>query len=192
MIPVIGLGNVGDKYYYTRHNVAWRVFDLMVSDSDFEYDKYLNSKKATINVDSEKVLLIKPETFMNNSGEVLSGLKRIDPFCLNKMIVIQDEIDLPLGVIKIAHGRGDGGHNGIRSINNFFGGKEYTRIRIGISKEMKDEETGETKLIKPNILGDFDKDDEEILKTVLPKAVDALKKIITLGTGPAANEINTK
>ncbi len=187
MIPIIGLGNPGDKYKNTRHNVGWMVLDILADGQSFEYDKYLLSDKCIIDINGEKVMLLKPDTFMNESGKVLDGIKRIDPFMTNKMIVVHDEIDLPIGSIKIAYDRGDGGHNGIKSINHYYGGKDYTRLRIGISK------TGENaEIFKPNVLGDFDTQDNEILKNVLPKCVDAITKIINLGYSVAANEVNKK
>lgn len=187
MIPVIGLGNPGKEYANTRHNVGWQILDILANGAEWEYDKYLLSNKCTIQIDGMKLLLLKPDTFMNDSGRVIDGLKRIDPFMLNKLIVVHDEIDLSVGIQKIVYGRGDGGHNGIKSINHYLGSKDYTRLRIGISK------TGENgELFKPNVLGDFDKEDTEILKNVLPKSVDAIKKIIELGYSAAANEINQK
>lgn len=187
MIPIIGLGNPGKKYENTRHNVGWVVLDILADGNSWEYDKYLLSDKCIIQIGDEQILLLKPQTFMNESGKVIEGIKRIDPFMLSKMIVIHDEIDLPIGNIKIAYDRGDGGHNGIKSINHHYGGKDYTRLRIGISK------TGENnELYKPNVLADFDTQDNEILKNVLPKSIDAINKIITLGYSVAANEVNKK
>jgi len=187
MIPIIGLGNPGDKYKLTRHNVGWRVLDILAKDQVWEYDKYLLSKKCIVTIDGEKILLLKPETFMNDSGKVLDGIKRIDPFMMGKLIVVHDEIDLPIGTIKVNFDRGDGGHNGIKSINKYYGGKNYTRLRIGISKIG---ESGE--LYKPNVLGDFDTNDEKILSKVLNTSVDAITKIIKHGHSIAANEINQK
>ncbi len=187
MIPVIGLGNPGEKYANTRHNVGWRVLGLLTDGSTWEHDKYLLSNKCIIKIGEELVALLKPETFMNESGKVLDGIKRIDPYAVNKIIVVHDEIDLPIGTVKINYDRGDGGHNGIKSINHFFGGKNYVRVRVGISK------TGENgELFKPNVLGEFDESDEQILKTALPKAVEAINKIVTLGYETAANVINQK
>jgi len=187
MIPVIGLGNPGKEYANTRHNVGWIVLDLLAGNTGWEYDKYLLSEKCIVEINGMKLLLLKPQTFMNESGKVIDGLKRIDPFMLNKLIVVHDEIDLGVGIQKIVYGRGDGGHNGIKSINHYYGGKDYTRLRIGISK------TGENgELFKPNVLGDFDKEDNVILKNVLPKSVDAIKKIVELGYSTTANEVNQK
>jgi PTH1 family peptidyl-tRNA hydrolase len=187
MIPIIGLGNPGDKYHLTRHNVGWRVLDILADGSEWEYDKYLLSHKCTIKIGSELVLLLKPDTFMNDSGKVIDGIKRIDSDMVNNLIVVHDEIDLALGVIKVAYDRGDGGHNGIKSINKYYGGKDYARLRIGISKIG---ESGE--LYKPNVLGDFDVNDEKILKDVFKNSVNAISKIIKLGHSLASNEINQK
>lgn len=187
MIAVIGLGNPGKEYTNTRHNVGWQVLDVLANGESWEQDKYLFSEKCTISIDGQPVMLLKPQTFMNDSGKVLAGLKKLDSEIINKIIVVHDEIDMPIGTVKIAYARGDGGHNGIKSINEYYGGKEYTRVRVGISK------TGENgEIFKPNVLGEFDKADQEILKTVLTKSADAVRKIVTVGKDAAANEINTK
>jgi PTH1 family peptidyl-tRNA hydrolase len=187
MIPIIGLGNPGYEYECTRHNAGWVVLDILAGDAQWEYDKYLKSLKCIIQIGDEQVLLLKPQTFMNESGQVLEGIKRIDPYMLSKIIVVHDEIDLAIGTIKIAYDRGDGGHNGIKSINEHYGGKDYIRLRIGISK------TGENgELYKPNVLSDFDDTDNEILKNVLSKCILAIEKIITLGYSTASSQINQK
>ncbi len=187
MIPIIGLGNPGNEYKKTRHNVGFMVLDAISTTYDWEYDKYLLANKCTIDIDGKPVILIKPETFMNESGKVLDGIKRINPYATNSMIVVHDEIDLPIGTVKINYDRGHGGHNGVRSINQYFGGKDYIRIRVGISKIG---ENGE--LYKPNVLGEFDQNDEALLKQSIEKSVEAIKEIIIKGKDVAANLINQK
>ncbi len=187
MIAVIGLGNPGKEYTNTRHNVGWHVLDVLANGAEWESDKYLFSEKCTIAIGDQQVLLLKPQTFMNDSGKVIDGLKKIDPEILNKIIVVHDEIDMAIGTVRIAYARGDGGHNGIKSINEHYGGKEYTRVRVGISK------TGENgEIHKPNVLGEFDKADQEILRDILTKSADAVRKIVSVGKDAAANEFNTK
>lgn len=187
MIPVIGLGNPGKEYINSRHNVGWHVLDMLSGNQEWTYDKYLLSNKTMITISDKQILLLKPETFMNNSGQVIEGLNKINPFTVSQLIVIQDDIDLAIGVVKIVYDRGDGGHNGIKSINQHFGGKKYIRIRIGISKKGED-----GTIHKPNVLGNFDEQDQDFLKTALPKAVLALEKIIQNGFDAASNEINQK
>ncbi len=183
MIPVIGLGNPGNEYEMTRHNIGFRILDAL--SKEFEYDKYLLSEKSILKIGDETVMLLKPQTFMNESGKVLDGIKRIDPYAVNKIIVVHDEIDLPLGAVKIAYDRGDGGHNGIKSINKYFGGKDYTRVRIGISKMGENNE-----IYKPNVLGKFSEEDANLLPDIISRAAYAIKKIITEGKDAAAIEVN--
>jgi len=172
---VVGLGNPGKEYENTRHNTG----RIMVG---------LIEKK----LDDEKIKFIMPDNFMNNSG------KAVAPFIktkkdLENLIVIYDDIDLPIGKMKISFNRSSGGHNGLGSIIKCLKSQEFLRIRIGISPE-----TPSGKIRKPKgekavlnfILGEFKKDELEKLKKLSPKVAEAIKTIFSKGMGKAMSLYN--
>lgn len=155
---IVGLGNPGDKYEGTRHNIGFAVVDVLSqigTAGEGELSKTVNAVSADvvagqslgvgfapkgdcslarITVDSREILLVKPMTFMNRSGEPVSDLLRFRKIGLNRLVVIHDEIDLPLGAVRIKKGGGEGGHNGLRSISQMCGGRDYVRVRVGVGK----------------------------------------------------------
>ena len=183
MFYVIGLGNPGEKYHYTRHNVAWIVLDELYDEGWYRHG-YMNAQVRS----SEYGLLIKPETFMNNSGEVISFLKKEVDFAPEHIIIIYDDIDLPLGTIRVSFDRGDGGHNGVKSIVEHLGSKQCIRIRIGISRLLDD-----GRLVKPSVLGQFGKEERSMITdTIAPQVARILTSITTEGYEVAMNRYNAK
>ncbi|MBP6931675.1 MAG: aminoacyl-tRNA hydrolase [Candidatus Pacebacteria bacterium] len=183
---IIGLGNPGEKYLQTRHNVAWIIFDNLNKNLDWNFNKYANSNLAHINLDDEDIIFAKPETFMNDTGSILPYLVKEYNFTNNDIIVVQDDIDLPLGKIKISHDRGDGGHNGIKSIMSQLSSREFVRIRVGVSIL---DDTGV--LRKPDVLGNFSKEDLDILKdNISPLVSDILTTIVSTGYEKAMTKYN--
>ena len=165
---IIGLGNPGEKYHFTKHNVAWLIFDAM-SLSDWQYDKYMNAEYTGAIFHNGPMVYIKPHTFMNKSGEVISALKKQSGFSSEDIILLYDDIDLAFGRIRISFDRGDGGHNGVKSITSHLGTKKTIRIRIGISKILED-----GSCIKPNVLSLFSLDDQKIITTDIAHRVDTI------------------
>ncbi|MEI8223700.1 MAG: aminoacyl-tRNA hydrolase [bacterium] len=179
---VVGLGNPGKEYQKTRHNAGWVVIDSAYPDLFWERDNYAVADIAK----QDAIIFAKPATFMNLSGEsvgYLTNKKDIDP---DQCIVIYDDIDLPLGKLKISYDRGSGGHNGIKSIQDHLGTAEFIRIRIGISKLM---ENGE--LVKPNVLGKFEPEELEILESVAQRVKLAIHTIIKDGKEFTMTEFNS-
>lgn len=182
MMYIIGLGNPGKEYELTRHNVAWLLLDAVAG--NFEYDKYINARVATATLAGSDFTFLKPETFMNNSGEVVPHLLK-KGMTSEELVVVQDDIDLPLGSFRISYDRGDGGHNGIKSIVAVLGTKEFLRIRVGIS--MKDEEGI---LRKPNVLGKFSEEEMNKLVEVKKTFKELLETLAKDGKGKAMTEFN--
>lgn len=160
MYIIVGLGNPGEEYAHTRHNTGRMAADFI----------------------SEKISGIKvftPDTFMNKSGPFVA--KAMKGKSAKSLIVIYDDLDLPLGSIKISYNRGSGGHKGLESIIRALKTKEFIRIRIGIEKR------GD---VEKHILGNFKKSEEKILKKVFKKVSDAVKTIIDFGHTRAMTEFN--
>ncbi len=185
MITIIGLGNVGDEYKNTRHNVAWIIFDTLISEDRWQKNKYAESDLVSTRIADTDILMVKPLTFMNESGRVLPYLMKTYGTKSDALVVIQDDIDLPLGIVKISHDRGDGGHNGIKSITNTLGSKEFTRIRVGVS--MLDE-NGEIR--KPDVLGNFSKAEIGELENIAHHVGKIIESITISGYQKAMNKFN--
>lgn len=186
MYYLIGLGNPGKQYEYTRHNVAWMILDTLFQD-EWVHDKYLNAYVHHHMFDETEVMMMKPETFMNHSGEVISGIKkRFSNFESHQLIVVYDDIDLPLGAVRVSFDRGDGGHNGIKSIVEHLGSTEFIRIRVGVSKLIED-----GRLIKPNVLGRFVSDEHDLVCGDISSRVgEVLQTIVLKGYQESMNQFN--
>ncbi len=171
MTLIVGLGNPTDKYKNNRHNIGFMVIDQLIDDlSPSNITK--NSFKGLL-YKKNNIFLLKPYTFMNLSGESVLAVSRY--YKISRIIVIHDELDIPLGRIKIKHGGSSGGHNGLKSIDNIIG-QEYDRIRIGISRPKKKED------VISHVLGDFAKTQlpcvNTIIKTASQLALDLSKSNI--------------
>lgn len=141
---VIGLGNPGAEYDRTRHNIGFASVDVFESSHEFggwKHDKKHNLSIATGQIDETRVILVKPQTFMNNSGDAVRSIADYLTILPSNMLVIHDELDIPFGIIKTKFGGGSAGHNGLKSIIQHLG-EDFSRVRIGISNEYKDRTGG--------------------------------------------------
>lgn len=178
---VAGLGNPGKEYEKTRHNAGWLVLDAAYPGLEWERNSYANAGVAC----QDNLLFVKPATFMNASGESVRYLCMKKDISADHCIIVYDDIDLPLGKIKISFDRGSGGHNGIKSIQEQLGTSEFIRIRIGISKLLEDGE-----LVKPNVLGKFESGELAQLEEVAKVVKMAIVMICTEGREKAMTEFN--
>lgn len=183
MIYIIGLGNPGEKYQNTKHNVAWLILDTLFSDG-WSFHKYMNAEVRT----GHNGLYIKPQTFMNKSGEVISFLKKEIDFEPEHIVIIYDDIDLAFGDTRVSFDRGDGGHNGVKSITEHLGSRKTIRIRVGVSYQLDD-----GRLAKPNVLGNFSPEELEIIQNELsPKIERTIKSLVEEGREKTMNMYNIK
>ncbi len=184
---IIGLGNPGSEYRYTRHNVAWIIFDVLGL-SDWKYDKYMNAEFIGEPLGGDIVVYIKPQTFMNRSGEIIPALKKQDGFRPQDIILLYDDIDLPFGEIKISYNRGDGGHNGVKSVTAHLGTKKTIRIRVGVSRLL-----GDGRLVKPNVLSPFTKKEKDEIREHISLLVkDIIKSLVKNGLEKTMTKYNRK
>ncbi len=140
---IVGLGNPGEKYRKTAHNVGFRVVSLLRETTDlppFEKDNTLNSLKTRGKIEDKNVVLLLPLTYMNLSGEaVKKALKRFNP-SLENLILVHDDTDLPIGTLRFSFSRGSAGHKGVASVIKSIGTRDFMRLRIGICKKTEREE----------------------------------------------------
>lgn len=195
MFYITGLGNPSEEYKNTRHNTgALAVEDFSKKNKLplFEFDKKLKGLVSSGKVGKEKITLILPQTFMNKSGDSLKTIITNKKKAEN-LIVIYDDLDIPLGKFKISFGRGSGGHKGVESVVRSIKTKDFIRIRIGIvpstpSGKLK-KPVGEKKIID-FILGDFSKKEMDTLKKVFKNTNEAITAIIKDGRAKAMNRFN--
>ena len=190
---IVGLGNPGEKYESTRHNVGWMSLDYLIEaaglPSLFTSSKYAGRVSEGILEDKE-VTLLYPDTFMNKSG---SAVKKLVPKGEEgSLLVVYDDVDIPVGEIKVSFGRGDGGHNGIKSIVSSLGTKEFARVRIGIAPKSFFGKTKRPKgdRLPKHVLGDFKKREQKDLEEGLEKAKTAIEMIVKEGIEKAMNVCN--
>lgn len=193
MYYIVGLGNPGEEYKNTRHNVGWMVLDYIIQQKSlptpFSSSKYAGRVSEGVLCDKEVVLLY-PDTFMNKSG---SAVKKLVPKGEEKnLIVVYDDVDVPVGEIKISQSRGAGGHNGISSIVASLGTKDFVRVRVGIAGKSL---FGHTKRpvgarLPKHVLGNFKKGEQRELSAVLPLVSEAIAVLLTNGVQKAMNQYN--
>jgi len=154
---IVGLGNPGREYENTRHNIGFQLLDVIANRKglDFNNEKF-NAKYCECNINGEKVLLIKPLSYMNLSGSVVSKFVSFYKIEVENILIIQDDLDMGVGRVKIVHNSSSGGHNGIKDIERCLGTKSYARLKIGIAND-KSLDT------KDYVLGKFSRDEMDIL-----------------------------
>jgi len=184
---VVGLGNPGKNYQNTRHNAGFMVADKIAQDFNIQIN---NKKFDTVfgrgYVDDVEVLLAKPLAFMNRSGPPVQKLAHYYRIKCEDMLVIHDDIDLAYGRLKIKEKGGHGGHNGIRSLMDAFGGGDFVRLRIGVGRsEAGDDVTG-------HVLGRFSAQQSQLLARIITSARDAVVTILSQGTKVGMNLFNGK
>jgi len=185
MILIVGLGNPGGDYTGTRHNIGFAVIDGLVSDIDSgsSYTKF-NSTAYNASFAGEELLIIKPQTFMNNSGSAVAAAIKAFSGEITGMLVVHDEIDLEFGCIKIKSGGSTAGHRGLQSIFEKTGSLEFDRLRFGVGRPPGRMEASDY-VLKP-----FTKAEVKELEFLTVKAVDMIKDFIENGPGHTANQFN--
>lgn len=185
MILIVGLGNPGEQYEKTRHNAGFMALDLLAD--SWKIEKSLNAILAKKEIKGEKCVLCKPLTYMNDSGLAVAKLAKQLKVSPGDIIVVQDELDLPVGQIKINFNRSAGGHKGVKSIINHLGSQEFARVRIGIGKPEDPK-----KEIADFVLEEFNKEQREKIKEALQRSTQAIEDMIAFGIDEAANRYNKK
>ena len=158
---VVGLGNPGSEYENTRHNIGYMFLNYITDEKKFKLNKKFNAMEYETIIDNEKVLFIKPLTFMNSSGDAVVKYVNFYKLTLDDVLIIQDDLDMPLGKYKLLFNHGDGGHNGIKNIILNLGSREFLRLKIGISRA--DINT------KDYVLGKFTKEESKIVDETFKK-----------------------
>ena len=192
---IVGLGNPGDEYDNTRHNTGRMFLERLHAThdiADWKEEKKPPMRWVKGKIGKSTVVLLQPNTFMNNSGRAVAHFVKNKKDAGNT-IVAYDDMDLPLGTIKISHGRSSGGHNGVESIIKALKTRDFVRVRIGVSKSgakgMAKKPSGEEAVLK-FLLGKFKPDEMVELKKVFKRAIEAVETIMEHGYQQGMTDFN--
>ena len=185
MKMVVGLGNPGAQYENTRHNAGFLALRYLASKYRMDFSKsQCDARTASGRIMNEEVILVRPQTFMNLSGKAVKKLADKLRLSIDDIIVIHDDLDLPVGKIRIKKGGGTGGHNGLESIKETLGNASFTRLKIGIDRPMH---SGQ---VTGYVLSRFSGEERQIIDDSLPLVSDAVGEIIRAGVAAASNKYN--
>ena len=182
---VVGLGNIGAEYAGTRHNIGFMVLDAFAKASNTSFSTLRYGSLAEVKVKGQHVWLLKPSTYMNLSGKAVSFWMREERIPLERVLIVLDDIALPLGTLRLRKQGSDGGHNGLRHITETLSTQEYTRLRIGIGNDFSQGRQVDY------VLGAWDDGELKELPFVLDRAVEAVKAFVSIGVDRAMNQYNT-
>ncbi len=183
---VVGLGNPGAKYESTRHNMGFLVVDKLAQNEKLKFNKLrFKAWTATWEVGGEKVLLMKPQTYMNLSGEAVGQAARFYKIPADHVLVISDDISLPAGKLRIRAGGSAGGHNGLKNIIQHLGTDRFPRIKVGVGSPQQAEHD-----IADWVTGKPMGEDQKVIIEALDKAVAAIPVLIEQGVDRAMNRFN--
>lgn len=184
---IVGLGNPGKDYAGSRHNVGFDFLDRFAEAteaSDFKLNKKFDAEVSEVTIDQTKVLLAKPQTFMNDSGSAVQKIMSFYKLALSDFIVVYDEMDFEPGKFTFSFGRGSAGHNGIESIAQSLGTTDFARLRIGIGRPTHAGEKADY------VLGLAPSDDQKKIASSVKEAIDAITMWVTEGLTKAMNKWN--
>lgn len=181
---IAGLGNPGIKYARNRHNVGFMVLDRLARGEHKKFERQrFNAQLLEVTPGGERVLLVKPQSYMNLSGTAVGKLAAFYRIARADVMVVYDDLDLPLGKIRLRADGSSGGHHGMESVINHLGGSDIPRLRIGIGRPDPRQDIG-------HVLGNFHDNEQSILDDVLGRAEDALRVWVNDGIVKAMNEYN--
>ncbi len=183
---IVGLGNVGKEYIGTRHNVGFMAIDRIAQANQVEIDtEKFGGRYTILRKHDEKILLLKPERFINLSGEVIKKYVDFFDIKMEDIWIICDDLDLPVGSYRLRYQGGSGGHNGLKNIELHLKTQQYKRMKIGISNN-KQMDT------KDYVLGKFSKEEKEEIETILMKIPEIFDAFLTMTYDNVMNQYNKK
>ena len=183
---IVGLGNPGAEYEYTRHNAGFWFVDQLAEAyrADFRVESKFQGVTARVRIGGKDLLLLKPATFMNRSGQAIQALAAFYKFAPEEILVAHDELDLPAGTARLKLGGGHGGHNGLRSAHQHLG-ENYARLRIGIGHP------GNKDLVHDYVLSRPSQTDLRAIEDALTRSHAALETLVTNGWSKASQQLHT-
>ena len=183
---IVGLGNIGDEYRNTRHNIGFMILDAFAEASNISFETQRYGDVGSDRVKNQQVVLLKPSTYMNLSGNAVRYWKDKENIDIDHILIVVDDLSLPVGAIRIRQRGSDAGHNGLKNIAAMLGTENYARLKFGIGNDFP------RGCQVDFVLGNFSSEDRELLKERIPVAVDAIREYILAGIGSAMCKYNNK
>ncbi len=181
---VAGLGNPGPRHERDRHNVGWMVVDELARRCDASFKSKFSGRLGETRIDDRRIALLKPETYMNESGRSISAAARFYKTPTEAVLIVHDDVDLELGRLQARAGGGLGGHNGLRSISQALGGADFLRLRIGVGRP----ERGDQRDVADFVLSPFQPHEDR--DGVVARAADAVELLVRDGLEEAQRRFN--
>ena len=181
---IVGIGNPGKQYQNTRHNIGFMVLDAIAKEYNLSFDQSkFKSLYTTLRLDGERIILMKPETYVNLSGSAVVSMMNYFNIDKEDILIIYDDIALPLGKIRVRFKGGSGGHNGLKNIIDYLKTKEFKRMRIGIDSNSKIEK-------KNWVLGKFDQEESKKINKSIKRLLEVPKDLISESFSDFMNKYN--
>lgn len=183
---IVGLGNIGDEYARTRHNIGFRVVDTLAQEAGINFEDKRYGFIGTIKVKNQTLTLLKPSTYMNLSGNAVRYWMNEKKIPVERVLVVVDDLSLPFGHLRLKPSGSDGGHNGLKHIASVLGSQKYARLRFGIGNDFP--RGGQVDYV----LGEFTSEDLQSMDERLKLAAEVVKTFCLAGINVAMNEYNNK
>ncbi|MSP58694.1 MAG: aminoacyl-tRNA hydrolase [Flavobacteriaceae bacterium] len=182
---IVGLGNIGEEYHHTKHNIGFDVVDCLIQKIGGEWATVKHGKMATISHKGKKLLVLKPNTFMNISGKAVAYWMQLEKIALENIFIITDDLSLPLAILRIKTKGSDGGHNGLKSIQMSLNTENYARLRFGIGSDFEPGRQVEY------VLGKWKEEEKQSVLGACDRCVEGILQYCLRGIGFAMNYTNT-
>lgn len=183
---VFGLGNIGSEYSETRHNVGFKILDELASSSGIFFAPDKLASRAVVKFKGRQIILLKPSTFMNLSGKAVNYWMQKEKVPIERVLILTDDIALPFGKLRVRGKGSDGGHNGLKNINQVLGGNVYARLRFGVGSAFN--EGAQVNFV----LGEWSADEKKALEERLSVCAELIKSFATAGLAQTMNSYNNK
>lgn len=181
---IVGLGNIGPDYVGTRHNIGFMIADKLAKDAEASFSSCRYGDMVKVRVKNCELLILKPSTFMNLSGVAVRYWMNKEKLPLNQLLILVDDIALPFGTIRIRESGSEGGHNGLKSISEHLGNRNYARLRFGVGSEFAQGRQVDY------VLGQFTDEEKKLLPEKIDRAVEAVKAFCLSGASFAMTHFN--
>ncbi len=183
---IVGLGNIGEEYENTRHNIGFIILDDLVKSSNIIFTANKLASTCEYKFKGRSIILIKPSTYMNLSGKAVNYWMRAEKIPLENVLIITDDIALPLGSLRLKTKGRDGGHNGLKSISETLGTEEFARLRVGVGNDFSKGKQVDY------VLGKWSAEETALLAPRIALSIDIIKAFTTIGLQRTMNTYNNK